>query len=51
MFFYMFLPGDQLELSKSMMPLLLNYKSKSVGDGPELKRIAERLLIWKELAP
>ena len=35
------LPGDQPELSKCMMPLLLNYKSKIVGDGLELKRIAK----------
>ena len=39
------LPGDQSELSKCMMPLLSKYKRKLVGDGLELKRIAERLLI------
>ena len=33
------------ELSKCVMPLLINYKSKLVGDGLELKRIGERLLI------
>ena len=40
-----YIPGDQPELSKCMMPLHLNYKSKLVGDGLELKRIGERLLI------
>ena len=44
-FFLQELPGDQPELSKCMMPLHLNYKSKLVGDGLELKRIGERLLI------
>ena len=39
------LPGDQPEWSKCMMLLLLEYKRKLVGDGLELKRIAERLLI------
>ena len=39
------IPGDQPELSKCMMLLLLKYKRKLVGDGLELKRIAERLLI------
>ena len=39
------LPGDQPELSKCMMPLLLNHKRTLVGDGLELKRIAECLLI------
>ena len=39
------IPGDQPELSKCMMPLLLNYQSKIVGHGLELKRIVERLLI------
>ena len=38
-------PGDQPELSKCMMPLHLNYMSKLVRDGIELKRIGERLLI------
>ena len=37
--------GDQPELSKCMMLLLLKYKRKLVGDGLELKRIAECLLI------
>ena len=39
------LPGDQPELSKCMMLLLLKCKRKLVGDGLELKKIAERLLI------
>ena len=39
------LPGDQPELSKCIIPLLSNHKSKLVGDGLELKVIAERLLI------
>ena len=42
---FSFIPGDQPELSKCMMLLLLKYKRKLVGDGLELKRIAERLLI------
>ena len=45
------LPGDRPELSKCMMQLLINYQSKLVGDGLVLKRIAERLLIQKEIAP
>ena len=44
-FFYQYIPGDQPELSKCMMLLLLKYKRNFVGDGLELKRIAERLLI------
>ena len=46
-----FLPGDRPELSKCMMQLLINYQSKLVGDGLILKRIAECLLIQKEIAP
>ena len=42
---HMIIPGDQPELSKCMMLLLLKYKRKLVGDDLELKRIAERLLI------
>ena len=45
------IPGDRPELSKCMMPLLINYQRKLVGDGQELKRIAERLLIQKEFGP
>ena len=37
-----FLPGDRPELSKCMMPLLINYQSKIAGHGLELKRAAER---------
>ena len=39
------IPGDQPELSKCMMVLLLKYKRELVGDGLELKKMAERLLI------
>ena len=45
------IPGDQPELSKCTMPLLLNYQSKLIGDSLELNIIAERLLIRKEIAP
>ena len=45
------IPGDRPELSKCMMQLLINYQSKLVGDGLVLKRIAERLLIQKEITP
>jgi len=44
------IPGDQPELSKCMMPLLLNYQSKITRYGLELKRIAEHLLIQEEIA-
>ena len=37
--------GDQPELSKCMMPLLIKYQSKLVGDGLELREIDEHLLI------
>ena len=39
------MPSDQPESSKCMMPLLLKYKSILVGDGLELKTMAERLFI------
>ena len=39
------IPGDQPELSKWMMPLLIKYQDKLIGDGLELKRIDECLLI------
>ena len=41
------LPGDQPEMSKCMMLLLINYQSKLVGDSLELKGIAECLIIKK----
>ena len=43
--FFSVLPGDQPELSKCMMPLLIKYQSKLVGYSQELKRIDECLLI------
>ena len=45
------IPGDQPEVSKCTVPLLINYQSKLVGDDLELMIIAERLLIQKEIAP
>ena len=41
------IPGDQPELSKCMMLLLINHKGKIAGHGLELMRITERLLIQK----
>ena len=46
---FLWLPGDLPESSKCMIPLLMNYQIKVVGI--ELKIIAERLLIRKEVAP
>ena len=43
--------GDQPELSKCMILLLINYKGKIAGHGLELKRITECLLIQKEIDP
>ena len=42
LFLSLYLFGDQPELSKCMMPSLINHKSKLVEDRLELKGIAER---------
>ena len=44
-------PGDQPEVSKCRVPLLINYLSKLVGDDLELMIIAERLRCQIEMAP
>ena len=43
------IPGDQLEVRKCVVPSLINYQIKLVGDDLELMTIAESLLIQKEM--